>query len=229
MPYEILVPEYTIQRDIRELTNKHGEVTGRQLGLGKVYYQGEVVADSAVGQVYKDALDDEDHDSHEYVSERLREVSGADLRENTQQRLGVPFAGYDGMDEDAIVTAMLHLPSALIQSIKKYEAEHGEGRDRIVQYNIAYQTDPKARAEGRTDGAGAQDEDSEGRANAASSKATADRVTREVTEEGEITHGEGITGTGEGKIVVKKTDSDSDSKKVVRNRRGRRDRPAGEE
>lgn len=227
MPYEVLVDEYTIHRDVRELTNKDGQVTGRQLGLGKTHYRGEVVPDAQVGQVYKDALEDEDHEAHAYVSARLREVD-TEARQNTAERLGVPFAGYDDMDEDAVVTAMRHLPSGLIQAIKKYEAEHGENRDKIVQYNIGYGSDPAARQEGRV-GSGGQDEDSEGRQGAAKGKATAKLQTRNISDDDVVTPGEGVTGTGDGKIVADRSEGDKEApKKVVRNRRGRRDRPAGE-
>src|SRR4051812_30582698 len=102
MGYEVLVDEYTAHRDVRELKDKEGNVTGRQLGLGKVYFKGEVIADSALGQVYKDILDDEDDESHEWLSQRLKQTEG-DASEDPKKRLGLPFADYDEMDEDDVV------------------------------------------------------------------------------------------------------------------------------
>lgn len=223
MPYEVLSDEYTVHRDIRQLVNKEGEVTGRQLGLGKTHFLGEVIPDAEVGQAFKDALEDKDNENHEYVSKHLKKVSG-DAKVNTKQRLGVPFAGYDDMDEDSIVAAMKHLPSGVIQAIKTYEGDYGESRSKIVNYNIGYATDPDARQEGRV-GSGAVAED-DARLEAMEEKATSKLVTRDVPEEGNVTLGEGVTGTGDGKRT--NAEEKAEAKKVVRNRRGRRDRPAGE-
>ncbi len=227
MPYEVLVKEYTAHRDVRELKNPQtGEVTGRQLGLGKVYLKGEVIGDDELGQVYKDILDDEDSQSHEYLSKRLKKVSG-EASQDAAKRLGLPFADYDDMDEEAVVAAMRHLPSAVIQRIKQYESEHGEGREQIVHYNIAYGSDPDARQEGRVGGGEVEEED---RSVAPEDKPTAKLTTRNVPgvdddeEDGAVTHGEGVTGTGEGKRPYgeEKADDEDKPKRNVRSRRSRR-------
>lgn len=226
MGYEVLVDEYTVHRDVRELKDSEGNVTGQQLGLGKVYYKGEVVPDSALGQIYKDILDDEDAESHEWLSQRLKKTEG-DASEDPKKRLGLPFADYEEMDEDDVVAAMRHLPSGLIQRIKQYEEEHGEGREKIVQYIIGFGSDPDARQEGRV---GSEVVDDADRDSPAEDKPTAQLTTRDVPEEGKVTHGEGITGTGEGikpygKEKAEESDGDEDKPKTnVRSRRGRRDR-----
>lgn len=220
MGYEVLSDEYTAHRDVRVLTNKEGVETGRQLGLGKVFLKGEVIGDHEIGQRYKDMLDDSDHPSHEYLKARLKKTS-ANASEDLAARLGVPLDGYDDMDEDDILTVMKHLPSAAIRSIVRYEKENGN-RDKIVQYNIAYGSDPDARNEGRV-GSESQDGDGE-------DKSTAKLTTREVGEDGDVQHGEGFTGTGEGiKPYGSTKESDSDDKggKKTVQRRGRRTRPSG--
>lgn len=227
MGYEVLVEEYTAHRDVRELKDKEGNVTGRQLGLGKVYYRGEVIPDNALGQVYKDALDDDENDSNEWLSKRIKKVSG-DASEDPKKRLGLPFTDYDDMDEDDVVAAMRHLPSGLIQRIKQYEEEHGEGREKIVGYIIGFGSDPDARQEGRVGSMVAEDDDRE---EAPEDKATAKLTTRDVPEEGNVTHGEGYTGTGEGakpygKEKAEESDDEDKPKTNVRSRRGRRDRQA---
>lgn len=230
MGYEVLADEYTAHKDVRTLTNKDGEVTGRQLGLGKTYLKGEVIPDDALGQVYKDILDNEDSASHEYLTKRLKKVDG-DGKQNTAKRLGLPFEGYEDMDEDAVVAAMKHLPSGVIQRIKLYEEEHGEGREKIVSYIIGFGTDPDARQEGRVGSEAAEEGDREV---SPEDKAAAKLTTRDVPEEGNVTHGEGFTGTGEGAKPYgkgKAKDGDADKPKTnVRARRGRRDRqPTGGE
>jgi hypothetical protein len=230
MGYKVLSDEFTVHRDLRELKDKDGNVTGRQLGLGKVYVRDEVIPDNHVGQVYKDALEDEDNEAHEWVSENLEQV-GDDPSQNLAQRLGVPFEEYEGMDEEDIVAAMRHLPSGMIQRIKQYENSLDEPRDKIIHYNIGYGSDPDARAEGRTMAASEENEDREV---AEEDKPTAKLTTREVSEEGEVTHGEGYTGTGEGirpygSEKEGEDGGDGGKKKVTRNRRGRRDRSASED
>jgi hypothetical protein len=227
MGYEVLVDEYTAHRDVRELRDAEGNVTGSQLGLGKIYFKGEVIPDNALGQVYKDALDNEEDESHEWLSQRLKQVSG-DASEDPKKRLGLPFADYEQMDEDDVVAAMRHLPSGLIQRIKQYEEEFGDNRQKIVSYIIGFGSDPDARQEGRV---GSKVEEDENRVEAAEDKATAKLTTREVPEEGNVTHGEGYTGTGEGAKPYgqEKADDEDDGDKPktnVRSRRGRRDRQA---
>lgn len=235
MGYEVLAEEYTAHRDVRVLKNKEGEVTGRQLGLGKTYYKGEVIPDDALGQVYKDILEDEDAESHEYLKARLKKVD-AKSSEDAAKRLGLPFEGYDDMDEDEVVAAMRHLPSGLIQRIKQYEEEHGEGRPKITGYIIGFGTDPDARQEGRVGAEPVSDEDhdAEGKATAKLTTRSVPGVDDDAPDEGIVQHGEGFTGTGEGakpygkdKAEDKGDDDDEKPKRNVRSRRGRRDRQVG--
>jgi hypothetical protein len=192
--YEILADELTVHKQVGELRDPQtGEITGIQQGAGQVYLKGEVIPASEVSPLVKDALENEDDPNHESMSRKIRAVSD-EPRQNTALRLGVPFAGYDDMDEDEILAALRVLPSDTVQAIKHYEAELDEPRERIIHYNIGFGQSPTDREEGRL----GSELDEEGRDN--SVKAVADLTTREVPEEGIVQRGDGFTGTGDPQI-----------------------------
>ena len=149
------------------------------------------------------------------------EVTSDDPSSST--RLGSPFAGYDDMDEDDVLKAMRHLPSAAINRVKDYEAQRDEPRERIAQYNIGYGESPVDRQEGRLSG-DVQDADE--------NKAVRELSTREIPEDGPVVPGEGITGTGDpqtaygSKKAKEEGEPAGDIKGTGRSaqRRGRRDR-----
>lgn len=216
--YEITVDELTLLKKVGVLTDP---ITGRELGIqqgaGKIYLKGEIVPASQVSPLLIAALEDSDHPQHESVSKKIREVSD-DPRSNVDVRLGVPFNGYDEMDEEDILAALAVLPSATVQAVKEYEGTLGEPRERILNYSIGWGQDPNARQEGRV---GSElDEESRDAADKASAKLT----TREVTEEG-VTPGEGITGTGDPDVPhgAVKAAEESEEAKPTR-RRSRRTR-----
>jgi hypothetical protein len=124
---EILVDEVTLHAETVPLT-QDGVVVGAQLGLGKTHFKGERVPKSEVAQVYLDALDDEDHPSHEAVSKRIK-LSTADPQEDAMLRLGLPFPGYEDLEEDQIVALLPNLPSETVQRIKEWEGKQDEPRE----------------------------------------------------------------------------------------------------
>lgn len=218
--YEILADELTVHKQVGVLTDP---TTGRELGIqqgaGKVYLKGEVIPAGDVSPSMIEALDDEDHPSHEYVSKRIRRVSD-DPRLNTALRLGVPFEGYDELDEEKILAALRVLPSATVSAVKQYEQSKDDPRERIVNFSVGFGQDPLARQEGRV----GSDLDEEGRDD--SDKAVADLTTREVPEEGVVQAGDGITGTGDPQIPHgSRKESEGEEAKPAR-RRSRRTRTA---
>lgn len=226
--FTVLADEYTVHKAVGILTDP---ITGRELGIqqgsGKVYFKDEVIPASEVSPLLIEALDDEDHPSHDYVSARIARSEDAP-RQNTAQRLGLPFAGYDEMDEDEIIAALRNLPSATIAAVKQYEKDN-DGREKIVNYSVGFGESPGDRNEGivgsQLDAAGRD----------ASDKAVAKLTTREVGEDS-VQVGEGITGTGDPQIPhgsIKENAEDEDDseaddteKPAAARRRSRRARPA---
>lgn len=216
---EILVPELTLHQQVTELRDNQGNVIGRQNGLGKTYFQGEKVAASDVSPDYLEALDNEDHPSHEAVSKRIKRSTG-NPEEDAAIRLGLPFAGYDEMDEDDIVALLPNLPSATQQRIKDWERKNDEPRQRIVQYSTGFGESPIARQSGEVN-SGTNEE--------VADKDVRELTTREVPEGEPVQGGEGYTGTGEPqKAYGSEGDaSEGDPKgSGKQQRRGRRDRQA---
>ena len=191
--YEVLVPELTLHKSVGDINDPFtGEKVGVQNGRGETWYQGEKVEEADISQDVLDALNDKDHPSHEAVSKRLKKASG-DAESNLSVRLGVPFAGYDDMEEDDIVAAMRVLPSAAQQRIKDYESTRDEPRERIVDYNIGFGESSIERQEGLVSG----DVVEEGDERDPEAKPSARLKTRTVPDEGPVEPGEGITGTGD--------------------------------
>lgn len=220
--YKVVADQLTVHRNIGDLIDPITKtVIGFQQGQGKTYYKDEVIPKDHVSPHMIEALEDEDHELHEAMLKRIEKVTDEPSL-STKARLGIPFAGYEDMSEDAILSAMSVLPSSTIQAIKRYEAEVGVGRERIVNYNIGFGESPSDRAEGRVGSdRDALDPD----------KDVAKIQTREVPEQGVVTPGEGITGTGDPAVPPgtaaaqsdeEDDDDDNDSPRPARQRRGRR-------
>jgi hypothetical protein len=222
--YEVLVDELTVHQDVRPLFNPvNGEPRGFQMGRGRIWIKGEKIPEDEVATFYKDALDDKDHPAHEELSRKLKKTSG-EGQEDLAKRLGLPFEGYDDMDEDAIVSAMRVLPSATIQRIKRYEQAKDEPNPRVVNYNIGFGESPLDRQLTEVD----QNEMDE-------NKAVRNITTRNVPDDGPVQPGEGITGTGDPQIPygsAKEKEEDTTKGAALgdlkgagsKARRGRRDR-----
>ena len=188
MGYKVLVDEVTVHQTVAKLPQPDGS-TIYQNGLGQTYYRDEVIPDDKVAEDWREALESGEGALNDSLSKVLEQSS--DERGSSAARLGVPFAGYDDMEEDDVLDAMKMLPSAAIQRIKEYEASRDEPRERITGYSVGFGESAIDRQEGRVS-SDPQDTDE--------NKASARISTREVPEDGPVVPGEGITGTGDPQV-----------------------------
>jgi hypothetical protein len=221
MGYKVLADEVTVHQTIASLPQPDGSVI-HQNGLGQTYFRDEVIPDDKVAVDWREALDSGEGVLHDSLSKVL-EQSSDDASESSSARLGVPFAGYDDMDEDDVLNAMKALPSAAMLRIKEYEGQRDEPRQRIIGYNIGFGESSIDRQEGRVS-SDLQDTNED--------KASARINVREVPDEGPVVPGEGITGTGDPQMSYGSREGDDDDAPDVNaikgsgttRRRGRRDR-----
>ena len=216
MGYKVLVDELTVHQTVNQLPQPDGSIT-YQNGLGQTYYRDEVVPDDKIAEDWKEALESGEGSLAESLGKKLEKTSDEGSTD-LGRRLGVPFAGYDDMEEDDVLNAMKSLPSAAINRIKEYESQRDDPRQRIVTYNIGYGESAVDRQEGRVS-SDLQDTDE--------NKASARLTTREVPEDGPVVPGEGVTGTGDPQVAYgsKKDEEPGDIKGAGKpTRRGRRDR-----
>jgi hypothetical protein len=221
MGYKVLADEVTVHQTIASLPQPDGSVI-HQNGLGQTYFRDEVIPDDKVAVDWREALDSGEGALHDSLSKVL-EQSSDDASESSSARLGVPFAGYDDMDEDDVLNAMKALPSAAMLRIKEYEGQRDEPRQRIIGYNIGFGESSIDRQEGRVS-SDLQDTNED--------KASARINVREVPDEGPVVPGEGITGTGDPQMSYGSREGDDDDAPDVNaikgsgttRRRGRRDR-----
>lgn len=215
MGFKVLSDEVTVHRTIAKLPQPDGSVI-YQNGMGQTYFRDEVVPDELFAEDWAEALKSGEGPLYEALSKQFEESS--DDTSSPGARLGAPFAGYDDMDEDDVLSAMQHLPSAAISRIQEYEGTRDEPRERITGYNIGYGESSVDRQEGRVS-SDPQDGDP--------NKASARISTREVPEEGLVVPGEGVTGTGDPQVSYgsKQDEEKGDIKgSGSPRRRGRRDR-----
>lgn len=213
--YKVLVDELTVHKAVRPLTHPiTGESMGWQQGAGETWFLDEVIPAEAMNPEWAEALDAGDGPLFDALSDKL-EASSDEPALNEAFRMGLPFEGYDDMDEDDILAAMRVLPSAAVQRMKDWEAQN-EGREAIVNFNIGYGESPDDRQSGRI----AQQEDEE----TDDTKPVRAIQTRDGSVEGEpVVHGEGITGTGEPQVAPGTAAKAGASKRSARS--GRRPRP----
>jgi len=184
--YEVLVPELTVHKAVGILKDPiTDKEIGVQQGQGKIYLQGEVIPAGDVSPLLLAALENEDHPSHDSVCKKLAKAGTNEASVNTGARLGLPFEGYDDMDEAEIVAAMRVLPSRAISAVKRYESLREDPRDLIVNYSVGHGESPTDRLKGRV---GSK------RGPAAEGKKASNLTTREVSED-DVQLGEGITGS----------------------------------
>jgi hypothetical protein len=216
MGYKVLVDELTVHQTVGALPQPDGS-TVYQNGLGETYLRDEVIDDDLVAEDWKAALESGEGKLHDSLSKVLEQTG--DEPELSARRLGVPFEGYDDMEEEDILSAMKVLPSAAIVRIKEFEASRDEPRENIAGYNIGFGESPLDRQEDRV-GGDLQEGDED--------KAVARLTTRDVPEEGPVVPGEGITGTGDPDVGYgsKKDEESGEGIKgtAKARRRGRRDR-----
>lgn len=226
--YEVLVDEVTVHKTISKLPQQDGSVI-YQNGMGQTFLFGEVVDPALVAEDWKEALESGEGALHDSLSKKLKPVSD-EPSEDLVARLGLPFVGYDDMEEAEIVRAMSVLPSATIQRIKEYEGTRDEARTAIVDFSIGFGEHPDERQLAEPVNEDEQD--------ISEDKPVRNLTTREVPDEGPVQHGEGITGTGEAQkpygVEKEAEEGDEDAKKAKRSskargnvasaRRGRRER-----
>lgn len=221
MGYKVLVDELTVHQTIAKLPQPDGS-TVYQNGLGETYYRDEVIPDEKIADDWREALESGEGALADSLSKVLEQSSGEDV--SSGARLGVPFAGYDDMEEDDVLNAMRNLPSAAIQRIKEYEGSRDEPRLRITGYNVSSGESAVDRQEGKVS-SDLQDTDE--------NKPVARVNTREVPEEGLVVPGEGITGTGDPQMSYGSREAGDDEEAPApeaikgtgqTRRRGRRDR-----
>jgi len=189
MGYKVLAPEVTVHRRMRELIDSEGNPRGWQLGLGRTYTEGDIIPDEEMNPKMVEALEDESHPSHDYVSALVEQSS-----DKQQEGPAAPFAGYDDLDADTVLQVMRNLPSASIRSWIAYEAANAN-RPEIVNYSIGFGESPALRQQGAVSSTVPDD-------HAPEEKPSAQRVTRQTPPPADqiVVPGEGVTGTGEGRI-----------------------------
>src|SRR4051795_7728670 len=101
MGYKVLMDEVTVHQTVASLPQPDGSVI-HQNGLGQTYFRDEVIPDDKVAVDWREALDSGEGALHDSLSKVL-EQSKDDDSESSSARLGVPFAGYDDMDEDDVL------------------------------------------------------------------------------------------------------------------------------
>lgn len=185
--YEVLVEELTVLRTTSRLPQPDGSVVCVN-GMGAVFFEGEKIPSEEVADDWKEALESRKGALYEHLSKKLRK-SRSEAQVDLSKRLGLPFDGYNDMDEDDILAAMAVLPSATVQAIKEFESARDDGaRDRIVQFNIGYGESPTDRQ--LTDASDITQEGDD-------TKVVGTLRTRSVPQSGPVIPGEGITGTGD--------------------------------
>src|SRR3954464_6323144 len=146
--YEGLVDELTVHKAVRELQHPiTGEKIGYQQGAGETWFLGEVIPADAINPEWVEALESGEGEMYEALSQKLK-PSSDEPSLNEAYRMGLPFEGYDDMDEDEILAAMRVLPSAAVQRMKDWEAQN-ENRDAIANFNIGFGEAPDDRQTGR--------------------------------------------------------------------------------
>lgn len=179
----IIVPEAIQKEPLRDI---NGNVVGYD-HINHVYYNDEIIPDEKVSPVIKELL--EDNDENNVRAKRLRDrlvaVDENGERLDLKRRLGIPFEGYDDMDEDEIVAALHFLPGQTVQAVKDYEATK-ENRYKITSFNAGTRDNNFERVVG-------DPVKSSQRQDAEEKSATSELVTREVdVDAGTVVEGEGL-------------------------------------
>ena len=217
--FEVLVDELTIHKAVRQLQHPiTGEPMGFQQGNGETWFLGEVVPAEAINPEWVEALESGEGALYDSLKDKLA-PSSEEPAVSDAVRMGMPFEGYEEMDEDDILAAMNVLPSAAVMRIREWESRH-QNRDEIVNYNAGYRVSPNAYQEGKVPGGSDEAEGDE-------SKAVRAIRTRQVVEGEATVPGEGFTGTGDPAVAPgTAAAAEEDDKPKSTRRAGRRPRPA---
>ena len=213
MPYKVLEDGVTVHRTVNKLVQADGSVV-HQNGMGTIHFVDEVIPDEEVAEDWREALESGEGALHDALSKKLEKVSD-EPHEDLARRLGLPFEGYDEMEEDDVLAAMRTLPSPTVNAIREYESKRDDPRERIVDFNIGFGEGPMDRVEGRVGPQGDQPEPDE-------DKPVRKLTTREVSEDGDVELGEGVTGIGAPQVGH--GEKKDEPLQTTAKRRGRRDR-----
>lgn len=189
--YKVLVDELTVHKAVRQLTHPiTGEPMGWQQGAGETWFLDEVIPADQMNPEWAEALESGDEDNPLYGDlSKVLEPSSDEPALNEAYRMGLPFEGYDDMEEEDILAAMRVLPSPAVMRIKDWERQN-EGRESIVNYNIGFGESPDDRPSGRLTPEESDEVDED--------KPVRRMRTRDLNPEtGEFQFGEGITGSGD--------------------------------
>jgi hypothetical protein len=207
--FKVLVDELTVHKAVRPLQHPiTGEPMGYQQGAGETWFLDEVIPADQMNPEWAEALDSGEGELHDHLS-RVLEASSDEPALNEAYRMGLPFEGYDDMDEDDILAAMRVLPSPATMRIKDWERQN-QGRESIVNYNIGFGEAPDDRTSGRLTPEESDEVDE--------NKPVRNIRTRELNPEtGEFQFGEGITGSGDPPVAPGTTaaQEESDSEETV--------------
>jgi hypothetical protein len=125
--YKVLVPELSVPASIGELRDIYGNVIGHS-HVNQTYFEGDVLSEDQVSPVVQEAVERGELDGRlEVVSEEPGPNLSARLRE---------AENYADLSVDEVRSLFAVLPSDAIQAIKEYEAEYGQNRPEIVEYDI---------------------------------------------------------------------------------------------
>jgi len=178
----IVVPEALNKEPLRDMN-------GNEVGydhLNHTYYNGEIIPNEKISPVVIEKL--KSTDENDKAAQRLQKVL-VEVDENGEsldlkRRLGVPFEGYDDMEEDDIVAALHFLPGEAVQAVKDYEATRETPRYKVTSFNVGRRDNNFERVAGDPVRSSVRQDAAEGKASAA-------LVTREVGED-TVQVGEGL-------------------------------------
>jgi hypothetical protein len=165
--YKVNVEALLVPKAIAELDDGNGNITYEHKNV--TYYYGEAVPRDEISPEILDALDEADENNKLYQSLRDKLVPG-EGSDALSVRLGVPFAGYDDLDEDEVINLFRVAPGATVAVAKEYEARN-QNRPKVLAYNVGTREGVTDRLDGNL--SSERDDPAE--------KPTADIVTREVS------------------------------------------------
>jgi len=182
--FKVVADELSVPRSL----GKNHDLYGNEIGyshINKTWLKGEVLDEKDVSPVVIESIDNGEIDTI------------VEAGKDDESVVSEPIPGYDSLTSDEVRTLFKTLPSASVSAIKDYEANNGENRVEIAEYNIGLGESPVDRLLGNV-GSDKQD---------AAPKDTANITTREVSED-DVRFGEGYTGDGNPDREFGSTESD---------------------
>lgn len=200
MPYQTEVNDLTVPRVVGELTDLFGNVIGYQQVASVVPKAGTVLEDDDVSPAVRERVE-----KGELVG-LLSKVGESELRAQQEAGPEPPFPGFEQFDDDVegLRAVLATLPSEAIQAVKRYEAEFGQGRVEIVEFDIGRGEASVDRLVGRAGSRRDEPDD----------KPVSEIVTREVGED-DFRFGETFIGDGQPDRPFGSSDGEFESEHVT--------------